>query len=68
LETTDVLGGFVVNVAVRLYNPDEFLNRVVEVELDLVGGRVDGFFTSELELFNEVFVADLYETSTFINI
>ena len=53
---------------VRLDNPDKFLNWVVEVEFDLVGRRPDGFITSELNLFDEVFVTDLSEASAFISI
>ena len=49
-------------------NPDEFLNGVVEVEFDFVGGGVDGFITSELKLFDEVFVRNLGETTTFISV
>ena len=49
-------------------NPDEFLAGVVEVELDLVGGRTDGFITGELELFDEVFVGVLGELAAFIGI
>jgi len=33
-----VKGSAVINVGIRLDNPDEFLARVVEVQLDLVGG------------------------------
>ena len=49
-------GSTVVDVGIGLYNPDEFLARVVEVELDLVGRGPDRFIASELELFDEVFV------------
>jgi hypothetical protein len=41
---------------------------VVEVELELVGGRSDGFTASELENIDEVFVGDLGELTTFIRI
>jgi len=54
-----VEGRAVVNVLIRLDNPDEFFNGVVKVELDLVGRRTDGLITGELELFNEVFVGVL---------
>ena len=53
---------------VRLDNPDKFLNWVVEVEFDLVGRRPDGFITSELNLFDEVFVGVLGHTSAFISV
>jgi hypothetical protein len=53
---------------VTLDDPDEFLTRVVEVELDLVGRRSYRFTASELEGLNEVFVSDLCELTTFISI
>ncbi len=57
-----------VNERVTLDNPHEFLGGVVEVHLDLVGRRSDGFTTSELELLDEVLVGDLGETTTLIRI
>ena len=56
------------DIGVTLDNPDKFLTRVVEVELDLVTGRSDGFTASELEGFNQVFVGNLGELTTFISI
>ena len=56
------------DIGVTLDNPDKFLTRVVEVELDLVGRRSDGFTASELEGFNQVFVGNLGELTTFISI
>jgi hypothetical protein len=41
---------------------------MVEVELDLVGRRGDGFTASELEGLNEVLVGDLGELTTFISV
>jgi hypothetical protein len=61
-------GGTVVNVGIRLNNPDELLARVVEVELDLVGRRSDRFITSELELLNEVFVGVLCHLASLVSI
>jgi hypothetical protein len=58
----------VVDVLVRLNNPDEFLDRVVEVEFDLIGRRSNRFITSELELLNEVLVRILSHFSAFIGI
>ena len=43
-----------VNERVTLDNPEELLDWVVEVQLDLVGRRSDGLSTSELDLLNEV--------------
>ncbi len=57
-----------VNEGVTLDNPDEFLTRVVEVELDLVGRRSDGLTASELEDVDEVLVAYLGELTTFISV
>jgi hypothetical protein len=58
----------VVNVLVRLNNPDKLLNRVVKVELDLVRRRTDRLVTSELKLFNEVLVGVLGHASTLISV
>jgi len=41
---------------------------VVEVELDLVGGRTNGLITSELELSNEVLVGVLSKSAALISI
>ena len=49
--------------------PYEFLDGVVEVKLNLVVRTTsNSFLTSELELFNEVFVAELSETATFVSV
>jgi hypothetical protein len=58
----------VVDVLVGLDNPDELLNGVVEVELDLVGRGTDGLITSELELLDEVLVGVLGHTSALIGV
>jgi len=60
--------GTVVDVGVRLDDPDEFFARVVEVKLDLVGRRSNRFITCELKLFKEVFMRVLGHLSTFIGI
>ena len=57
-----------VRVGVGLDNPHKLLDGVVEVELDFVGGGVDGLGTSELKLLNKVFVADLGETTALIRV
>jgi hypothetical protein len=44
----------IVNVGIRLDNPDKLLAGVVEVDLDLVRRRSDRLITSVLELLNEV--------------
>ena len=61
-------GRAVVNVLVGLDDPDELLNGVVKVELDLVGRRADGLITGELELLDEVLVGVLGHTSALIGV
>ena len=69
VEGSTTLGGStVVYVAIRLYNPDEFLARVVEVKSDLVGRGTNGFSTSVLELLNEVLVWVLCHTSSLVGV
>lgn len=53
---------------VALHNPHEFLCGVVEVQLDLVGAAGHGFTTSELQLFDQVFVRHLGEAAAFISV
>jgi hypothetical protein len=53
---------------IALDNPHKLLTRVVEVELELVGGRGDGLTTSELEDVDEVLVGDLGELTTLISV
>jgi hypothetical protein len=61
-------GRTVINVLVRLDNPYKLLHRVVEVELNFVTGRTDGFITSELELADEVLVGVLGESTALVSI
>jgi hypothetical protein len=61
-------GRAIVNVLIRLDDPDEFFDGVVKVELDLVGRRTDGLVTGELELFNEVLVGVLCHPSALVGI
>jgi hypothetical protein len=56
LGTTIGVSGDKVNIGVRLNNPDELLNRVVKVKLNLVTSGVDRLSTSELKLLNKIFV------------
>ena len=67
-ELTALQGRAVVDVAVGLDDPDELLNGVVEVELDLVGGGTDGLVTGELELLNEVLVGVLGHAPALVGI
>jgi len=61
-------GRAVVDVAVGLDDPDELLDGVVEVELDLVGRGTDGLITSELELLNQVLVGVLSHAPALIGV
>jgi hypothetical protein len=63
-----IKGGTVVDVGIRLDNPDEFLAWVVEVKLDLVGGRSDRLVTSELNLFNEVLMGVLCHLASLVSV
>jgi len=58
----------VVNVLIGLDNPDELLNGVVKVELDLVGRRADRLVTSELKLLDKVLMGILSHTSALISV
>ena len=61
-------GRAVVNVLIWLDDPNEFLNGVVKVELDLVGRRTDGLITGELELFDEVLVGVLGHAPALVSV
>ena len=63
-----VKGGAVVYVGVRLHDPDELLDGVVEVKLDLVGRRADRLVTSELKLLNEVLVGVLGHAAALVGV
>ena len=67
-ELIAVEGRAVVNVLIRLDDPDEFFDGVVKVELDLVGRRTDGLITGELELFDEVLVGVLGHAPALVGI
>jgi hypothetical protein len=58
----------IVDVLIWLDNPNEFLNGVVKVELDLVGRRTNGLITGELKLLNKVLVGILSHTSALISV
>ena len=60
--------GAVVNVLVRLDDPDKLLARVVEVELNLVGRRTDRLIASELELLDEVLVRVLGHAAALVGV
>lgn len=56
------------NKRVALDNPDEFLTRVVEGHLDLVGAGGDRFITSELQLLNQILVSNLGKAAALLSI
>jgi len=58
----------VVDVLIGLDNPNELLNGVVEVELDLVGGRTNRLVACELELSYQVLVGVLGHSAAFISV
>jgi len=58
----------VVNILIRLDNPDKFLDRVVEVKLDLVRRRSNRFITSELKLLNQILVRVLGHSASLIGV
>jgi hypothetical protein len=60
--------GTVIYVLIGLNNPDEFLNRVVEVKSDLVGRRTNRLITSELELSNQVLMGVLGHSAAFVSV
>jgi len=61
-------GRAVVDVGIRLDNPDELLARVVEVQLDLVGRGTNRLVTSELELLDEVLVGVLGHLAALVSV
>jgi hypothetical protein len=61
-------GRAVVDVLIGLDNPNQLLDGVVEVELDLVGGRTDRLVTGELELSNQVLVGVLGHSAALISV
>jgi hypothetical protein len=58
----------IVNVLIRLDNPDELLNGVVKVELDLVRGRTNRLITSELELSDQVLMGVLGHSASLVSV
>jgi hypothetical protein len=62
------LVGRAVHIRVALDNPHELLDRVVEVELDLVGRRRDRLGTRELQLLNQVLVRLLGKAATLLRV
>jgi hypothetical protein len=58
----------IVNVLIGLDNPDELLNGVVKVELDLIGRGTNRLITSELELSDQILVGVLGESSALVSV
>jgi hypothetical protein len=67
-KSTAVEGRAVVYVLVGLDDPDELLDGVVEVELDLVGRRTNRLVTGELQLSNQILVRVLGHTTTLVSV
>ena len=61
-------GRAVINVLIGLNNPNQLLDGVVEVELNLVGGRTNRLVTGELELSNQVLVGVLGHSAALISV
>jgi hypothetical protein len=61
-------GRAIVNVLIGLNDPDELLNGVVKVELDLITRRTNRLITSELELSDQVLVRVLGESSALVSV
>jgi len=55
-------------VGIRLNNPEEFLARVVEIELNLVGRRANRLIASELELLNQILVRVLGHSASLVGV
>jgi len=53
---------------IALHHPDELLARVVEVQLELVGGGGDGLTASELQGLNQVLVRHLGELAALVRV
>ena len=58
----------VIYVLIGLDDPDEFLDRVVKVELNLVAGRTDRLVACELELGDQILVGVLGHSATLVSI
>ena len=61
-------GRAVINVLIGLHNPDELLNGVVKVQLNLVGRRAHRLVARELQLRDEVLVGLLGEASALVRV
>ena len=61
-------GTAVVHVLIRLDNPDQLLDGVVQVEADLVGRGTNRLVTSELELLNQVLVGVLGHSAALVGV
>ena len=58
----------VVDIGIWLHNPDKFFAWMIKVEFDLVARGTDRFITSELELFNQIFMRVLRHATAFIGV
>jgi len=67
-DTTGIKGGAVVDVGIRLHNPDKLLARMVEIELDLVTGASDRLVAGELNLFDQIFMRVLCHLAALVSV
>ena len=56
------------HIGIALHHPHQLLTGVVEVQLQLVGGGVDGLGPSELQHLNQVLVGHLGELATLVSV
>ncbi len=61
-------GRAVINVLIGLHDPDELLDGVVKVQLDLVGRRADRLVARELQLRDEVLMGLLGKASALVRV
>ena len=66
--TNEVLVGGAVHEGVALDDPHQLLDGVVEVQLDLVGGRGDALRTRVLELLDQILVRLLGEAAALLSV
>jgi len=63
-----VVGATSGQLRVALNNPDQLLNRMIEIQLDLGVQASDGLVTGELQLLDQVLVRELSEAAALIGI
>jgi len=61
-------GRTIVHVLIRLNHPNKLLDRMIEVESDLVGRRTNRLVASELELSDQILVRILSHSAALVGI